>query len=88
MEGTGSHHNSVAVTSRRNEKNKSISYDDGMEWEVVTEVPRTKPLQRKMTSLQQDLENFEVTKKKNAKKVANKEEKYFGLIWDLASTCE
>ena len=51
-----------------------------MEWEVVTEVSQTESPPRKRTSLQEDLENVEVTKKRKAKKVTSKEKKYFGLM--------
>ena len=57
-----------------------------MEWEVVIEVLQTKPLPSKRTSLQEDLENVEVTRKRKAKRVTSKEEKYFRLMWDLMST--
>ena len=86
MEGIGSPHNSATITLRGNENNKLVSCNGGMEWEVVTEVPQTEPLPSKRTSLQEDLENVEVTRKRKAKRVTSKEEKYFRLMWDLMST--
>ena len=47
---------------------------------------RTGPRPSKRTSLQEDLENVEVTRKRKAKRLTSKEKKYCRLMWDSMST--
>ena len=75
---------SVAIILKGKEKSRPITHDVRKEWNAVAKAFGTNPSYRKMTSLEEDLENVEVTKKKAQRIKANKG-KDFGLFWDSTS---